>query len=218
MISQRHRDNTTAKTLLVLLLVALTSLAAPAADWFNGFDSSASTNAWNCWWASPAATIGWTGSLDASNNPASGSIRIAAPFKGAAGEQFMVFDTFAGAWSWNPGVVLILDGLNFLAGGVRLASTNCIVQNCNAKYVSHFTVFNWQNWQDGAELGQDGWYLDGDFNTISNCSIDFSAGAGTHHRRRQQPDYPHGDFGYGLLRRLVGCGANPAGRWKPDLV
>lgn len=71
----------------------------------NTFDTSDSVKSFVTWWGlNPGMT--WDGTVDAANNPSSGSVLYAAPFTGASGEQFMTFFTLANRWGWDAGVVI----------------------------------------------------------------------------------------------------------------
>jgi hypothetical protein len=97
------------------LPVVLAGLAIPAfAQTTNnpdGFDTAAGITSWVTWWGPPNPTITWDPTLDASNNPNSGSMRYVENFTGAASEQFMTFGTLANRWQWDGGVVI--DGTKY---------------------------------------------------------------------------------------------------------
>jgi len=63
---------------------------------------------WVIWngWGLQGFPLGFDYSLDAANNPNSGSLRYEVPFTGANGEQFMTFGTLANRWGWDGGVVI----------------------------------------------------------------------------------------------------------------
>ena len=52
----------------------------------NTFDTSSSTTSFVTWYGPPAPTMTWDGTLDAANDPASGSVRYEEAFTGTAGE------------------------------------------------------------------------------------------------------------------------------------
>ena len=74
------------------------------------FDTSAgSWITWNGWGlqspdASGTAWLYWDGTRDASNNPASGSLRYEVPFTGNSSDQIMTFGTLANRWGWDNGI------------------------------------------------------------------------------------------------------------------
>ncbi len=72
----------------------------------NTFDTSSSTASFVTWYGPPAPTMTWDGTLDAANDPASGSVRYEEAFTGTAGEQFQTFFTIANRWGWDGGYVL----------------------------------------------------------------------------------------------------------------
>jgi hypothetical protein len=89
---------------LALLGTNSQGLAQVTAQNPQTFDSSiGSWITWNGWGLQFPLT--WD-SLDASNNPTSGSLRYDVPFTGAAGEQIMTFGTLANRWGWDGGVVV----------------------------------------------------------------------------------------------------------------
>ena len=54
---------------------------------------------WNGWGLQGWLTVGST--LDAANDPNSGSLRYDVPFTGDSGDQFMTFGTLHDAWGWD---------------------------------------------------------------------------------------------------------------------
>ena len=62
---------------------------------------------WNGWGMQDDGTmLTWDSTLDAANDPNSGSLRYAFPFVGASDEQMMTFGTFADRWGWDNGTVI----------------------------------------------------------------------------------------------------------------
>jgi parallel beta-helix repeat protein len=75
---------------------------------------------------------------------------------------------------------IVADGLKLFGGSVRLAAANCVLRNCSARYLSHFTYFPASGYSSdgGVEQGNNGIYVHGNNNVISNCTITLSAGSG----------------------------------------
>ncbi|MBE0543767.1 MAG: hypothetical protein IH623_20675 [Verrucomicrobia bacterium] len=74
----------------------------------NTFDTAASTASFVQWWGGggAGATMTWDETMDAANDPTSGSVRYEVNFIGNAGEQFMTFFTIANRWGWDGGYTL----------------------------------------------------------------------------------------------------------------
>jgi hypothetical protein len=72
----------------------------------NTFDNAASTTSFVTWWGPPNPIMTWDETLDAGNDPNSGSVRYDQAFTGTASEQFMTFFTIANRWQWDFGYVL----------------------------------------------------------------------------------------------------------------
>jgi len=74
----------------------------------NTFDTAASTDSFVSWWGGGgvSAAMVWDGTLDAGNDPDSGSVQYVIPFVGNVGEQFMTFFTIANRWGWDGGYTL----------------------------------------------------------------------------------------------------------------
>lgn len=74
----------------------------------NTFDTASSTTSFVQWWGGggAGAVMTWDGTLDAANDPLSGSVNYNANFVGNAEEQFMTFFTIANRWQWDGGYVL----------------------------------------------------------------------------------------------------------------
>jgi len=89
------------------MLVGSTSiLLAQNTNPTNTFDNAASITSFKVWWGPPNPTITWDDTLDAANDPSSGSVRYEEAFTGTAAEQFMTFFTIANRWQWDGGYVL----------------------------------------------------------------------------------------------------------------
>ncbi|MBD3421722.1 MAG: hypothetical protein GF398_16535 [Chitinivibrionales bacterium] len=81
---------------------------------------------------------------------------------------------------------ITIKGVHFLGGSILLDSANnCIIEDCHFKYVSHYWIFKFagggaRGAGDDAEVkaGRRGFYISGDDNLFTGCSIDHSAGAG----------------------------------------
>jgi hypothetical protein len=93
---------------LALALLSATGALAQNTNPTNTFDTSSSTTSFVQWWGGggAGATMSWDGTLDAANDPASGSVRYEANFIGNGGEQFMTFFTIANRWQWDGGYTL----------------------------------------------------------------------------------------------------------------
>ncbi len=66
----------------------------------NTFDTDTSIASFVNWWGLTTA-FSWDSTLDAGNDPLSGSVRYEIPFVGAGGEQIMTFFTIANGWGWD---------------------------------------------------------------------------------------------------------------------
>lgn len=88
----------------------------------NSFDIETSTASVNRWWGIGAAT--WDPTLDAANDPASGSLRLEIPYTGTVpepdGEQFMFHWTIANRWQWDNGFVLDATTYTNLSFDIRV--------------------------------------------------------------------------------------------------
>jgi hypothetical protein len=87
------------------VFLAATAAYAQPTNNPNNFNDAASTTSFVTWWGlNPGMT--WDAAMDAGNDPGSGSVKYAAPFVGAGGEQFMTFFTLANRWGWDAGTVI----------------------------------------------------------------------------------------------------------------
>lgn len=59
------------------------------------FDSSNEVSAWSEWFGSALQSLSWDSTVDAGNNPGSGSMKIVSTWSGS-GQQFMLYDGFNG--------------------------------------------------------------------------------------------------------------------------
>ncbi len=68
---------------------------------------------WTIWngWGLQGSWLTWDPSLDASNDPNSGSLRYDVPFTGDSGDQFMTFGTLHDAWGWDGTTVVNAVGV-----------------------------------------------------------------------------------------------------------
>lgn len=108
-------------TLTSLALVCAASLSqAQNTNPTNTFDTTSSVASFVVWWGPPSPTMTWDGTLDAGNDPNSGSVRYDEPFVGAAGEQFMTFFTIANRWGWDGGYVLDATTYTNLSFDIRV--------------------------------------------------------------------------------------------------
>ena len=69
-------------------------------NWFQQFNTG--IGSWVNWYG--VGALSWDSTTDGFTNPASGSLKVVAPFTGAAGEQFDYFCTFNDRWGWDWGV------------------------------------------------------------------------------------------------------------------
>ena len=106
----------------VLLLGSAASGWAQNNNPTNNFDTASSTTSFVQWWGGggAGATMTWDETLDAANDPASGSVRYEANFVGAAGEQFMTFFTIANRWGWDFGYILDATTYTNLSFDIRV--------------------------------------------------------------------------------------------------
>jgi len=66
------------------------------------YDSPAELTSWLRWWGT--VDISWDSTLDAQNNPNSGSMKFVANFTGASGEQFMTWGSIATNQQWDGSI------------------------------------------------------------------------------------------------------------------
>ncbi len=74
-----------------------------------------------------------------------------------------------------------IQNLKLFAGTILMNGTNrCEISGCTAKYLSHFTKHTWNGYsaEGNAPSGDNGVYINGDQNLISNCTFTHSAGSG----------------------------------------
>lgn len=101
---QFQRRMTSAICGLALALSASLGLAQNTSP-TNTFDDASSITSLVNWWGL-SGNMTWDGTLDAGNDPASGSVRYQVDFTPAAGEQFMTHFTIANRWGWDNGYTL----------------------------------------------------------------------------------------------------------------
>ena len=70
--------------------------------------------------------------------------------------------------------------LNLFAGSIRMDTSNCNVSGCNVKYLSHFTRYTWGGMDAAGDCdnGNNGVWINGTGNVISNSTFQYSAGSG----------------------------------------
>lgn len=70
--------------------------------------------------------------------------------------------------------------IDLFAGSINLDSDHCEITGCDAQYLSHFTKYTWDGMDAGGdrENGNNGVWINGDYNVISNCTFTHSAGSG----------------------------------------
>lgn len=85
------------------------------------------------------------------------------------------------AWTvdFNGQNFVVVRGLRLFAGAVRMNGNHCALQNCQASYLSHFTLPAWssEDGKGGAEEGYQGIWVSGDDNLITGCTIVNTAGS-----------------------------------------
>lgn len=126
-----------------LILAGATTIAsAQNTNPTNSFDTAASTASFKLWWGT--TTMTWDGSLDAANDPLSGSVQYVAPFVGAAGEQFMTFFTIANRWQWDGGYILDATTYTNMSFDIKVDPTSAITSGGNYGYLEvGFTSDGW---------------------------------------------------------------------------
>jgi len=77
----------------------------------NTFDTASSTTSEVVWWGPPNPVITWDATLDAANNPSSGSVRFEEAFTGASEEQFMTQSTLGNQKQWDDSI--LIDGTKY---------------------------------------------------------------------------------------------------------
>jgi hypothetical protein len=107
----------TVRQFCVLTVVGLNLAGAVAVgqaqvtNYVYSFDTAGSDASWIRWWGVQFEKPAWDPSMDASNNPASGSLKAEIPFTGASGEQFCFFGNFNNVGPWDNSVTL--DGTKY---------------------------------------------------------------------------------------------------------
>jgi hypothetical protein len=104
------------------LLASASAVQAQNTNPTNTFDTATSAASFVSWWGGGGVTaaMNWDETLDAGNDPASGSVHYEIPFVGASGEQFMTFFTISGRWGWDGGYVLDATTYTNLSFDVRV--------------------------------------------------------------------------------------------------
>src|SRR5690349_16970661 len=104
--------STAAAAFFVTTLQTPAQGTAPQSDYTNSFDTSASVASWIFWYGlgfnNTAMT--WDGTMDAQNNPNSGSLEVSLPF-GSKGDQAVWFGTFHNGYGYDG--TTIYDGTKF---------------------------------------------------------------------------------------------------------
>ena len=104
----------------------------------NAFDDSTSTTSFVTWWTGggiPNPTMTWDSTLDAGNNPASGSVRYEVLFTGAASEQFASWFSIANRWGWDWGTRLDCSTYTNLAFDIKVDPASAITSGGNYGYL-----------------------------------------------------------------------------------
>lgn len=106
----------------VALLAAANSVVAQNTNPTNTFDTASSTASFVSWWGGGGVTaaMNWDETMDAGNDPASGSVHYEIPFVGNKGEQFMTFFTIANRWGWDDGYMLDATSYTNLSFDIRV--------------------------------------------------------------------------------------------------
>ena len=73
-----------------------------------------------------------------------------------------------------------IRNIDMFAGSINMAADNCEVTGCDVRYLSHFTKYTWGGMNAGGDRqsGNNGVWIDGKDNVISNCTFTHSAGSG----------------------------------------
>jgi len=95
----------------------------------NTFDTG--KGSWTSWWGIGGILLD-DYTLDAANDPNSGSLRYEVPFLGAAEEQFMTFGTLANRAGWDDGIIINAVGAySNLVFDIRVDPTTAPTKNNN---------------------------------------------------------------------------------------
>jgi hypothetical protein len=73
---------------------------------------------------------------------------------------------------------IIIRGLQLRGGAVRLRGNGNLLENCRARFLSHFLTYAWGYAYDGGIQPGGGVVLDGVNNTVRGCTISDTAGSG----------------------------------------
>lgn len=142
---------------------------------------------WSTWgWThGQAAIIGGRGALDSSNEwyfekrpDAVGGILYFKPEDGKEPSELTI-EMRNHMWSVDvEGSHIVLDGLDFFAGQVRLLGNGNVLNNVKVIYGTHFLFSETISESTGADQGRNGVFIKGDDNVVSNSEIAYSAGSG----------------------------------------
>jgi len=101
---------------------------------------------------------------------------------GSVDPSTVIVETKARKWCINlsgKSYIRIQD-IDMFAGSIRMDADNCEIIACDVRYLSHFTKYTWGGMDAGGNRteGDNGVYIDGVGNVVSNCSFTYSAGSG----------------------------------------
>lgn len=128
----------------VLLLGSVTTGLAQSTSTTNTFDAASSTASFVNWWGI-GATMTWDGTLDAANDPGSGSVKYVIPYLGAPSEQIMTHFTIANRWGWDAGTVINAVAYTNLSFDIKVDPTSAITPGGNYGYLE----IGMTSWVDG---------------------------------------------------------------------
>jgi hypothetical protein len=75
---------------------------------------------------------------------------------------------------------IIVSNLNLWAGAARLTGNGNVLQNCQAQFLSHFTIINQGYLENGGTEQGDGVEINGNYNVVRGCTISNTAGSGVY--------------------------------------
>ncbi|MFA5058818.1 MAG: alpha-L-fucosidase, partial [Opitutaceae bacterium] len=86
------------------------------------------------------------------------------------------------AWTvdFNGKDFIVVRGLRLVAGAVNMNGNHCALRDCDASYLSHFTLFPWSGYdgKGGAADGYQGIVVSGNDHVVRGCTIARTAGSG----------------------------------------
>jgi hypothetical protein len=144
------------------------SINQPSAPWFNG--------------SGQGFVTGVLGALDTTNewHYQAGSLYVWGPGGGNPSARLVEAKRRAWCVDINNRSNIVVRGLKFFAGSVRLKGNACTLEGCAAQYLSHFTYFPNTGWDaaGGVDSGHNGVFVNGNNHRITNCGFQYSSGSG----------------------------------------